>query len=89
MGKISNLNRQEMLLTYFSRSRGLALGLPYRFGRAARQIPISVVPINGSDYQGKMKKKIRVTRINILPVFTMYHTLCYIFYMVGIFFLHF
>lgn len=43
-----------MLLTYF---RGLALGLAYRFERAARQIPSS----RGSDkllsYQRKISRK--------------------------------
>lgn len=75
MGKVSDLRRQEMLLTSISRSRGLASGLPYRFGRTAGQIPISEVPIHCSDYQGKINKKIRVTGINIYL-----HLLCAIHY---------
>ena len=54
LAKVRNLSRQKMLLTYF---RGLAQGLAYRFGRAARPIP----SFRGSDrllsYQRKISTK--------------------------------
>lgn len=57
LGKVRDLSRYETLLTYLSRNGGLTPGLAYKFGRAARQIPVSEVPIHCSGCQREINKK--------------------------------